>query len=185
MTPPAGGPQRVEVWDLLVRTCHWLLVAGIAAAWLTRHGGGRWHEWLGYAVLAVVVLRAVWGFTGPRYARFSQFVRGPAATLRYASRFVAREEPRHLGHNPLGAWMILALLASVALASLTGWLYTTDAYWGDERMEFIHWLAAVSVLVLVPLHVIGVVAASLRHRESLVGAMVHGRKRAAAGSDVA
>ena len=185
MKSPAGGQPRVQVWDPLVRACHWLLATGIAAAWLTRHGGGRWHEWIGYVVLAVLAVRIAWGFIGPRHARFSQFVSGPRRTLRYAASVLAGREPRHLGHNPLGAWMILALLLTSALASITGWVYTTDAFWGDKQMEFIHWLCAVAVLVLVPLHVIGVIVASLRHRESLVGAMVHGRKRAAAGNDVA
>jgi cytochrome b len=176
--------KQVLVWDRVVRGCHWLLAAGIAAAWLTRHGWGRWHEWIGYAVLAVVATRVAWGLIGTRFARFAQFVRGPRATLRHAADVIARREPRHLGHNPLGAWMILALLASTALAGLTGWLYTTDAFWGDERMEVLHWLSASAVLVLVPLHVAGVVLASVRHRESLVAAMLHGRKRAPSERDV-
>ncbi len=181
----SGKANEVLVWDRLVRACHWLLAVGIAAAWLTRHGGGKWHEWLGYAVLAVVAVRIAWGFAGSRYARFRHFVRAPAGTLRYAASVLAGREPRHVGHNPLGGWMIVALLATSALACITGWAYTTDAFWGDERVEFLHWLASVAVLVLVPLHVIGVIVASVRHRESLAGAMVHGRKRAAAGDDIA
>ena len=63
----------MKVWDRLVRAAHWLLVAGVAAAWLTRAGWGQWHEWIGYATLALVALRMAWGWIGPRYARFSQF----------------------------------------------------------------------------------------------------------------
>ena len=118
------------MWDPLVRIGHWALVTSIAAAWLTRRGWGAVHEWIGYAALALVALRVVWGWTGPRYARFSQFVHGPAQTLRYAGSVLQGSEPRHVGHNPLGAWMILALLAVAAVAGLSGWLYTTDRVLG-------------------------------------------------------
>lgn len=182
---PAEPRPTLKVWDPLVRAAHWALVGSVAAAWLTRKGWGSVHEWIGYAALVLVALRLVWGWAGPRYARFSQFVHGPAQTLRYAGRVLTADEPRHVGHNPLGAWMILALLTVTTLAGLSGWLYTTDRYWGDERMEDLHEALAVFLLVLVALHVAGVVTASLRHRENLVGAMFHGRKRPPAGDDVA
>jgi cytochrome b len=175
----------VRVWDGVSRATHWLLAAGIAAAWLTREGWGRWHEWIGYACLALVALRVAWGWLGPRYARFSQFVRAPAATLAYSKLVLTGREPRHVGHNPLGGWMIVLLLAVTALAALSGWLYTTDAYWGDERIENLHEALSIAVLVLVALHVLGVVVASLHHRENLAGAMIHGRKRPPAADDVA
>ena len=65
----------VRVWDAFVRIAHWSLVVAVVASWLTRHGGGRLHEWLGYAALAIVVARVVWGFVGPVTARFRNFVR--------------------------------------------------------------------------------------------------------------
>lgn len=173
------------MWDPFVRIGHWALVTSIAAAWLTRSGWGAVHEWIGYAALALVALRVVWGWTGPRYARFSQFVHGPAQTLRYAGSVLQGSGLRHIGHNPLGAWMILALLAVAAAAGLSGSLYTTDRYWGDERVEDLHEALAVFLLALAALHVTGVVLASIRHRENLVGAMLHGRKRPPAGDDVA
>ena len=176
--------QRVPVWDPLVRLGHWTLVASVIAAWLTREGQHERHEWIGYVALAVIVVRIVWGLAGPRYARFAQFVRGVAATLYYARAVLARREPRHLGHNPLGAWMIVALLISVLGTCLTGVLFTTDRFWGVEWVEELHQAFAVAVLVLAGVHVAGVIAASLRHREDLVGAMVHGRKRAPRADDV-
>jgi len=178
-------PPPIQVWDPLVRAGHWLLAASVAAAWFTREGWGRWHEWLGYATLALVALRLAWGWTGPRYARFSQFVRGPADTARYARRVLSAGEPRHVGHNPLGAWMIVALLSLTALAALSGWIYTTDRFWGDERIENLHDTLSTVLLVLVGLHVAGVGIASLRHRENLVGAMIHGRKRPPEDDDIA
>jgi cytochrome b len=177
-------PQR-KVWDPLVRSAHWLLALAVAAAWWTRAGWGRTHEWLGYATLLLVVLRVLWGVVGSRDARFAQFVRGPSTTLHYAREVLAGHERRHVGHNPLGAWMIVALLAVTALAGITGWIYTTDAFWGDARIERLHAFFATALLVLVPLHVAGVLVASWRHRENLAAAMVHGRKRAAQGDDIA
>ena len=181
----SGDPrERVAVWDPLVRAGHWSLAACVAAAWLTREGWGRWHEWIGYAALLLIALRLGWAWAGPRYARFAQFVRGPGQTARYARLMLTGAAPRYLGHNPLGAWMILALLAMTTLASLSGWLYTTEAFWGDERVEDLHEALAIFLLALVALHVAGVIASSLRHRENLIGAMIHGRKRPAAPGDV-
>ena len=76
-------------------------------------------------------------------------MRGPRRTLAYARRFLVAEEPRHLGHNPLGACMILTLLACVGGLALTGWLYTTDRFWGDETVEQVHVALAWTMLGLV------------------------------------
>lgn len=172
-------PQRpmVKVWDPLVRAGHWLLVVSICGAWLTRHAPGSWHEYLGYAALVVVGVRLLWGCIGSGHARFSAFVRGPRSTWRYAQQTLQGEEPRHLGHNPLGGWMIVALLCAVTLVGFTGWLYTTDRFWGVEWVEELHqWLSNV-LFSLVATHIAGVAYASYRHRENLVGSMMHGTKR--------
>lgn len=169
----------ITVWDPLVRIGHWLLVAGVIAAWLTRRGWGTLHELVGYGVLAVVGVRAIWGFVGPQYARFTGFVKGPGEALRYAGQLLRRREPRHIGHNPLGGWMIVALLLTTAATGASGWLYTTDRFWGVEWVETLHATLADLLLVLAALHVAGVLVASIRHRENLVAAMIHGRKRAA------
>jgi cytochrome b len=148
-------------------------------AWTTRHGGGRWHEWFGHAACAIVALRLLWGLVGPRYARFAQFLRSPAATLGYARQVFARSEPRHLGHNPLGGWMVVLLLTAVALTVVSGWLYTTDEFWGVQWIEALHGASSDALLALATLHVAGVLFTSARQRENLVAAMIHGRKRAA------
>jgi cytochrome b len=180
----SGGDAMVRVWDPLVRVMHWALVATVLLSWVTKEGGGKWHEWLGYAATALVVVRIAWGVIGSRYARFSQFVRTPRVTLRYGARVLRGRAPRYIGHNPLGGWMTLALLIAVALTGLTGWLYTTPEYWGVEWMEDTHEATAVAVLLLAAAHVAGVIATSLAHRENLSAAMIHGYKRTARADDV-
>ncbi len=167
----------LPVWDAAVRVLHWSLVLSVAAAWLTRHAAGRWHEWLGYGTLAIVAARIAWGFFGSKYARFADFVRSGGVTATYARDVLGRREARYLGHNPLGGWMVLALLAMVTLVGLTGWLYTTDRFWGVPWVEELHETLSDILFAFVALHIAGVVFTSVRHRENLVGAMLHGRKR--------
>jgi cytochrome b len=175
----------IRVWDLAVRTLHWALVASVALAWLTTTAAGHWHQPVGYVALALVFVRTFWGAAGSRYARFSQFVRGPRATWRYAGRVMQRREPRHLGHNPLGAYMALALMACIAALALTGWLYTTDRFWGDATVEAMHRMLAWLLVVLAALHLGGVMWMSRRHDENLVRAMIDGRKRRPCDDDIA
>ena len=174
-----------RVWDPAVRILHWTLTGCFVLGWTTTEWLGQWHQPAGWAALAVVVARIAWGFAGPRYARFAQFVRGPARTLEYARRFLAGVEPRHLGHNPLGAWMILALITMVTLTAGTGWLYTTDRFWGVEWMEDLHEGLATLLLWFIGFHIAGVVFSSLRHGENLVAAMINGRKRRPEPGDIA
>jgi cytochrome b len=179
-----AAAATVPVWDRAVRAIHWALAAACLGAWVTTAAGLRWHEPLGYAALALVAVRFVWGLAGPRYARFSQFIRGPRATLRYAAQVRRDNAPRYLGHNPLGGWMAAALWTWVALLGLTGWLYTTDAFWGEPWLDRFHELLGWSLLGLVALHVAGVVHASRTQGENLLVAMLSGRKRAPRDGDV-
>ncbi len=112
----------IKVWDPLQRLFHWGLVASIAIAWLTGEDGEALHEWAGYAVLGLLAFRLVWGFIGPRYARFSQFIRGPQAVIDYTRDMLNKREKRYIGHNPLGAVMVVALLATTGATGFTGWL---------------------------------------------------------------
>ncbi len=135
-----------------------------------------WHQPAGYAALAIVLLRLLWGGIGSPYARFRQFVRGPRATWAYLLAVLQRREPRHIGHNPLGACMVLALLACVGALGMTGWLYTTDMFWGDASVELAHLALAWGLLALVIVHIAGVLFTSHRQDENLITAMVTGDK---------
>lgn len=171
-------PDRtVRVWDPFVRVFHWSQAALIAVAWLTEDGPKTLHQTAGYIIAGMLALRVVWGFVGPRHARFSDFVRGPSTVLGYLRAMVAGREPRYLGHNPAGGAMVVALLLTVAGTAMTGWLQTTDAFWGSSVMEEIHQTLASLILVLVAAHLAGVTLASMRHDENLARSMVDGRKR--------
>ena len=104
--------QAVLVWDFPVRIFHWLLVMSFAGAWLTSESEAQQmlHYAFGYSAVALVIFRLVWGLVGSRYARFSQFMKGPAQTLHHFKSLVSREKHLGLGHNPAGAWAMLSLM---------------------------------------------------------------------------
>lgn len=175
----------VKVWEPYVRVFHWSLVTCIATAWITADEVQRVHEFVGYTAGVLVASRVVMGFVGGHYTRFRQFVKGPSTVLSYAASVAKGNEARYLGHNPLGAAMVIFLLALVSGIAFTGWLQTTDAYWGIEWVEELHEALANLLIASVVLHVGGVVLASRRHKENLVAAMLRGFKRAAEPGDIA
>lgn len=172
------------VWSLGIRALHWALALSMITSFATHEGGGWLHEWTGYVALAVAAVRVILGFAGQGRWRFSGFVRGAATTWNYARAVVGHSEARYLGHNPLGGWMVLALLADAIATGLTGWLYTTDRFWGMQWLEELHGVLGQALIPLLLLHVAGAIFTSWRHRENLVAAMVHGRKPVARRSDI-
>ncbi len=174
----------VGVWHWSVRLGHWALaVSVLTCLWL--YEGGGWHEGLGYAALALASWRLLLGGCSRRpQLRFDRFVRGPRATLAYARALLRGKEPRHLGHNPLGGWMIVLLLATALVAGASGALYATDRLWGDAGVHRWHQVSGWLLAVLVLGHLLGVVLTSLLQRENLVQAMFSGRKRAPQAGDI-
>lgn len=177
----AGGatpPATIKVWDLSVRLFHWSLAALFVTAYATGDEIERVHVIAGYSIAVLLVLRIVWGFVGPRYARFRNFVRPPREVLANLCDVALFRAPRHLGHNPVGGWMIVALLIVLAATCMTGYMMTTDAFPVAKWVEEAHETLANVTLGLVLLHVLGVLVSSFQHQENLVKAMVTGRKRA-------
>jgi len=185
MSRPTDGSAPVKVWDPLVRVFHWSLAGSVAVAWLTGDGGPKTvHHWAGYLAGALIAVRLIWGLVGTRHARFRAFVRHPKAVLAYLRDIARGVERRYIGHNPAGGAMIVALLLTVGAQVLTGWLATTDMFFGVEWIEELHSVSSKLILVLIGLHILGVVVASWRHRENLPLAMLTGRKRPATGDDI-
>lgn len=171
-----GRLPGVLVWPGWQRLLHWGLAVSVVAALIT-HESGKIHEWFGYSALGLACLRIALGFTGPEVARFATFTHGARHTLNYANAVLNRQETRHLNHNPLGAWMVIALLGFTVLGGLMGWLYITDRFWGIAWVGNLHALLTWPLVLLITVHFLGVIHAGLHHRENLVAAMIHGRKR--------
>jgi len=180
--------NQLYVWDGFVRLFHWSLVVGFTIAYLTEDDLLMVHVWAGYVVGALIVARVVWGFTGPRYARFSDFVYDPATTLRYVRDLILFRAERHLGHSPGGGAMVILLLLFLAATVVTGLVvYGGDQQAGPlagmftkdtgEALEKTHEVIANITLALVLAHIAAVVLASFVFRENLVRAMVTGYKR--------
>jgi len=200
-------PETVKVWDLFVRISHWSLVVGVVAAFFTAERWPETHETIGYAIGAIIVLRLIWGFVGPQHARFSDFVRGPSAVRSYMVSLLALRGRRYVGHSPAGGAMVVLLLVLITVVVSTGIVSeqqreaaasqsvtathpneipaARDAN-GEKENETlvgeIHEAAANLLLVFIPLHLLGVLLASVVHRENLVAAMFTGRKRAKSAS---
>jgi cytochrome b len=159
-----------------VRVFHWLLVFCFAGAYLSAESE-VWrllHVTLGYTLGGLLVFRLVWGLVGTRYARFANFVRGPGAVLRYLHSIKAKQPEHHLGHNPAGAVAIVLLIVLGLVVSATGYATFNDL--GPGWLAELHDLAANAMLLVVVGHLVGVVTASLQHRENLVRAMLTGFK---------
>ena len=168
--------QKILVWDWPVRLGHWLMVGGFIVAWLTSESETfrLLHVISGATVLAVATFRLPWGFIGSRYARFVDFVRGPAAVKDYAAGLLKLEPAHHVGHNPAGGWAIVLLLGLGILTGLSGWANYNEI--GGDFLEELHEGLAITMLTVVFIHIAGVLSGSLMHGENLVRAMLNGRK---------
>ena len=181
---------EINVWDLPTRLFHWTLALLVAFQWASAEIGGflmDYHLLSGYAILGLVLFRVVWGLIGSHHARFANFLRGIEPTLAYARALRANTAPRYLGHNPLGGWMVLALLGMLALQIATGLFASDDAITKGPLMHLvseqisqiltlIHKGSFAVLMALVGLHVAAILAHRLFKGENLARAMVTGYK---------
>lgn len=127
-----SNQETVKVWDPLVRLFHWSLVLAFVVVYLSGEGEVMGlHEWAGYFIGGLLAFRLLWGFIGPRHARFSDFVVPPAVVLGYLKDVSLLRAKRYLGHNPAGGVMVLALMVVLALTTLTGYI----AYQGEGQEQ--------------------------------------------------
>jgi cytochrome b len=166
-----------KVWDPFVRVFHWSLLILMSANAFVLDDESKYHRWVGYTVAGLLVARIVWGFVGPRYARFSSFPPSARRSLEQLTDLVSGRRRIHLGHTPLGALMIYNLILSVAVICISGYLMTTDMFWGVEWPEEVHEAAVTWVKISVVLHVAAVVFESIRTKVNLPRAMVTGYKK--------
>lgn len=176
-TPLPSLSASTPVWDLFVRIFHWGLVTCVVLNQFVLEDGKAAHEWAGYTASALVLARIVWGFVGSRHARFSDFFPTPGRLARHFQALRRGEHPFYLGHNPLGALMMLALMALVLALGVTGWMQTTDAYFGEEWLMELHEFLAHALLVAAGLHAAAAIVMGRLERVRLVRAMVTGTKQ--------
>lgn len=183
---PDISARQVPVWDLPVRIFHWILVLLVICQVTTAQIGGNameYHALGGYAILALVLFRIVWGFVGGRHARFADFLRGPTAVWRYLS----GRSSQTIGHNPAGGWSVMLLLVSLLTQAVTG-LFAND----DIMMEgplakhvsgdasalatLIHDVNSIVLLSLIAMHLLAVLFYLFWKKQNLIGPMFTGRK---------
>jgi cytochrome b len=187
----ADALVAVRVWDLPVRVFHWTLLALVAFSVATAYAGGSWMDWhmrSGYAVLALLAFRIAWGVVGTRHARFANFVRGPAAILQYLRAVGGGAHPASVGHNPLGALSVLALIA-VVLAQVGTGLFANDdiltegplaklvSKAASDQATTVHYWNQWVLYALVAMHVLAVLVHRVRFGDDLVRPMILGVKR--------
>ena len=181
--------KKIRVWDLPLRLFHWALAVLVVVAVVTQNIGGNameWHFRAGYAVLALIAFRILWGLVGTRYARFSSFLYGPAAVVNYLRSGTGKQGRLLAGHSPLGALSVFALLGVLLAQALSGLFANDDIAYDGPMVKFISkemsdritWfhteVSALLIYVLVALHVLAIVFYLVGKRRNLVKPMITG-----------
>lgn len=188
----APQEREVPVWDLGVRFFHWALLILVVTSFVTAKIGGNavtYHAWSGYAILTLLVFRILWGFVGGTQARFTSFIKGPAACIGYVKGMFNRD--RHettLGHNAVGGLSVLAMLLALLFQAVSGLFVNDDiAFEGplykwagkelSDKLMSLHSLNEKVIVTLVILHLSAIAFYFFYHRENLVKPMITGVKR--------
>jgi cytochrome b len=172
------NPSTVKLWDPLVRLFHWSLVFIFIANYFVNEEGDDWHQWLGYAAVAWLLVRFFWGFFGQGAARWADFFPTPARMANHV-RALRRGEPYHrMGHSPLGGLVMIVMMLCVLALGVTGYMMQEiDYFWGEDWIEDLHGWIANSLLALVIVHVLAAMFESYRLKENLPLSMVTGKRR--------
>ena len=176
------------IWDAPVRLFHWLLVALLCFSWWSgKQHDMDWHRRSGYCILALLIFRIYWGFVGGRTARFTQFIRGPRAALAYTRSLVRGTYIAEPGHNPLGGWSVVLMLATLVTMVVAG-LFSVDvdglesgpladyvSFDQGRVAAHIHGFVLNLLLALVATHLVAILFYLVRLRHNLIGPMITGR----------
>lgn len=179
------------IWDIPTRLFHWLLVIGFFLQWLTGEyldDAIDWHFTIGYCMLGLILFRLTWGVIGTRYARFKSFIFPPKEILQYAKSLPNKNSETYAGHNPIGGIAVLVMLLMIGLQALSG-LFVSDDIFSEgpyrsvanqsvtEIMEFIHFNFFDFILAIVALHILAVLFYQFYKKQTLINAMIHGKKQ--------
>lgn len=189
-TTDSAGAPRVKVWDPFIRLFHWLLVCLLGFSWWSgEQHEMEWHRLSGYAILGLLIFRIYWGFFGSRTARFGQFLRGPKAAFAYIRTVGRASYVASPGHNPIGGWSVMLMLAALVLMVVAG-LFAVDVDGlesgpladyvsfdqGRAASDF-HGLMFNVLLALTALHVLAILIYLIGLRQNLIAPMIHGKRR--------
>ena len=181
------------VWDAPLRAFHWFLAASLVALYVTAKGPIGWmqlHFWLGYWTLGLLIFRVIWGFVGPKHARFIEFFPTPGVFVRYLKGLFKRDSAHAVGHNPVGALAVFAILILVGFQAVTGLFASDDIIWDgpykaavsnatSRSLTSIHKSTSINLLIaLVVIHIAAVAYYWFYKRQNLVRPMITGRKPA-------
>jgi len=186
-----AGDKRL-VWDLPLRLFHWLFALSIFASWATAKAGFDWMQWhfyLGYWMIGLLVFRILWGFFGPRYARFGSFIRKPSAVWLYLKGMANRASAPSIGHNPVGGLMVIVMILLVAVQVTTGLFTTDDVVWAGpynpavskstaSLLSTVHNINFNLVLTAIGLHITAILFYAFYKKQNLVIPMLTGHKPA-------
>lgn len=165
------------MWDPLIRIFHWSVAALFLANYWLLEGGEWFHEWAGYAVAGLIFARLVWGFIGPRNARFVSFWPTVSRLRHHLTQLRRRSfEDADEGHNPLGALMILLLMTLLTIIAVTGWMQGLDQFWGEDWVENLHEVGATILMIAVCIHVLAVLIMPRFTGIALIGPMITGKR---------
>jgi len=188
--------QKILVWDIPTRLFHCLLVLAIGFQYITAElldGSIQLHFYGGYVTLCLIVFRLFWGVWGSYHAKFVNFVVGPNATFEYAISLPTKNSSVYLGHNPMGALSVIAVLAIIATQAISG-LFVSDEIFmqgpyyasvsssNQDIANWIHHNLFIAIWVFLAFHLSAIVFYKLYKKQDLVKAMVTGYKDNAADS---
>jgi len=171
-------PESLRLWDPVVRVFH-LSIAGVFVAnYFFNEAGDDWHVWLGYYAMGWLLVRLVWGFVGPRSARWSDFWPTPSRLAAHARSLIAGRPEHRLGHSPIGALVMILMLLAMLTVGVSGWaMEEVDALWGADWPLQVHETAADALLALVIVHIAAALFESVQVRDNLPLSMLTGRRR--------
>ena len=182
---------RLLIWDIGVRLSHMAMILLISISWWTGNEGGvylQYHFWSGYCLLVIILFRTIWGFIGSTPARFSYFLQSPRVVFSFVRTLVRGKETRFLSHNPLGACMVIFLLATIFVQVTTGFFSDDELFNEGPFRKYVtgqiagfltnlHHLNFTVLLVLIAVHVVAVILHEIIKKDRLIWAMIIGRKK--------
>ncbi len=180
------------IWDWPLRAFHWLLTLCFLGSWITAEAGLEWaqtHQFLGYVTLGLIFFRIIWGFVGPRYSRFTQFIRGFGEAWSSLSELPMRSNYTYTGHSPIGGWASLLLIGLVGIQATSGLFISDDIFnagpynsivsrdWA-ARLGWLHHTNFDVLLVAIGAHLTAIFWYRLGKNQNLVMPMITGLKAA-------